>query len=76
MRQLAASLERSSKHPFARPIVEAAAGEHLPLLDATEVREQPGHGLQGQVEDHVHVIGRVQAEAAGLINDLPPMSSG
>ena len=77
MLQLAASLERYSKHPLARPIVEAAAGEHLPLLDATEVREQPGHGLRGQVGGtDVRVIGRVQAEAAGLINDLPPMSSG
>jgi heavy metal translocating P-type ATPase len=75
--QLAASLERYSKHPLATPIVDAAARERLPLLDAVEVREQPGHGLRGLVDGtEVCVIGRIQAESAGFTSDLPPMSSG
>ncbi len=75
--QLTASLERYSKHPLARPIVEAAAVENLPLLDAIEVSEQPGQGLRGQVGGtDVRIIGRIQAEAAGVASDLPPMSSG
>jgi heavy metal translocating P-type ATPase len=75
--QLAASLERYSKHPLARPIVDAAAAEDLPLLDAIEVAEQPGHGLRGRVDGaEVRIIGRVQAEARGLTTDLPPVSSG
>ena len=75
--QLAASLERYSKHPLARPIVDAAAAEHLPLLEAVEVSEQPGHGLRGRVKGtEVRIIGRVQAEAAELATTLPTISSG
>jgi len=46
---LAAGLERYSKHPLARAVLGAAAGEQLPLLDATEVTEPPGEGLCGVV---------------------------
>jgi heavy metal translocating P-type ATPase len=75
--QLAASLERYSKHPLARPIVDAAARERLPLLDALEVSEQPGYGLRGRVDGiEVGIIGRIQAEAAGLGGGLPPISGG
>jgi heavy metal translocating P-type ATPase len=75
--QLAASLERYSKHPLARPIVDAAAAEQLPLLDTIEVREQPGDGMQGDVGGtQVRIIGRIQAEAAGHGSALPPISSG
>jgi len=75
--QLTASLERYSKHPLARPVVEAAATEHLPLLDAVEVSERPGHGLHGRVDGtDVRIVGRIQAEASGLRRELPPISSG
>lgn len=75
--QLAASLERYSKHPLATPIVDAAASDHLPLLHAVEVREQPGHGLRGRIDGtDVRLVGRIQAEAAGLGDALPPTSSG
>jgi heavy metal translocating P-type ATPase len=75
--QLAASLERYSKHPLSRPIVNAAADEHLELLDAIDVTERPGEGLQGQVRGtQVRIIGRTRAEAAGHHDALPPMTSG
>jgi heavy metal translocating P-type ATPase len=75
--QLVANLERYSKHPLAGSIVEAAAHEHLALVDADEVRERPGQGLEGRVERrHVRVTGRRQAEAMGLANLLPPSSTG
>jgi heavy metal translocating P-type ATPase len=75
--QLAASLERYSKHPLAQPILQAAERENLRLLDATEVRERPGQGLEGQVDGHlVRVIGRAQATAAGLETILAPQASG
>ena len=42
------------------------SGEHLALLDASEVRERPGEGLEGEVDGRqVRIIGRRQAEAAG-----------
>jgi heavy metal translocating P-type ATPase len=75
--QLAASLERYSKHPLARAILDAARREHLALLDASEVIERPGEGLQGNVHGRrVRIIGRRQAEAAGQGSALPPPSAG
>ena len=75
--QVAASLERYSKHPLARPILRAAEHAGLALLDATEVRERPGEGLEGTVDgQQVRIIGRRQAEAAGFSSRLPPLASG
>jgi len=75
--QVAASLERYSKHPLAMPLVEAARSAHLALTDATEVRERPGQGLEGQVGGRqVRVIGRRQAETMGYGDRLPPVSTG
>jgi len=75
--QCAGSVERYSKHPLARPILEAAEREHLVLLDASAVRERPGDGLEGDVNGrHVRIVGRRQAEAAGQAHALPPASTG
>jgi heavy metal translocating P-type ATPase len=75
--QSTASLERYSKHPLARPILEAAKREHLAPIDAKEVRERPGEGLEGEVNGRrVRVIGRRQAETMGHGSALPPVSTG
>ena len=75
--QLAASVERYSKHPLAAPILEAARREGLALLDASEVRERPGQGLEGEVNGrHVRIVGRRQAEMAGHGGVLPPVATG
>ena len=75
--RLAASLERYSKHPLARPIVEAAARERAVLTDASDLRESPGLGLEGTVAGAVvRVQGRRQAEAAGFGDLLPPIVAG
>jgi heavy metal translocating P-type ATPase len=75
--RVTASLERYSKHPLAKPILDAARQAHLTLVNATEVRERPGEGLEARVEGlHVRVIGRRQAEAVGLGDALPPISAG
>ena len=75
--QSAASVERYSKHPLARPILEAAARERLVLLDASAVRERPGEGLEGEVDGRqVRIIGRRQAEAVGHATALPAVSTG
>jgi heavy metal translocating P-type ATPase len=75
--QLAASVERYSKHPLAAPILEAAAREHLALLDAAAVREPPGEGLEGEVAARrVRIVGRRQAERAGMGSFLPPPEGG
>lgn len=75
--QLAASLERYSKHPLARPVLLAAERDHLHLRDAAAVRESPGRGLEGCVDGrNVQVVGRRQAEVAGVADELPPVSAG
>jgi heavy metal translocating P-type ATPase len=75
--QLAASVERYSKHPLAKPILEAARRDHVALLDASEVRERPGEGLEGAVDGRrVRIVGRRQAEVAGHDNALPAASTG
>jgi len=75
--QATASLERYSKHPLAKPILEAARQRHLLLVAANQVRERPGEGLEGRVDGRqVRVIGRRQAEAIGHANALPLVSTG
>ncbi len=75
--RLAASLERYSKHPLAKPILDAATRDHAVLADATALREPPGQGLEGVVEGRtVRVLGRRQAEAAGFGAALPPIAAG
>ncbi|MGE0450630.1 MAG: heavy metal translocating P-type ATPase [Vicinamibacterales bacterium] len=75
--QMVASVERYSKHPLAAPILEAAARDRLALLDATQIREHPGEGLEGDVDGHhVRLVGRRYAESAGYGGDLPPTTAG
>jgi heavy metal translocating P-type ATPase len=75
--QLAASVERYSKHPLAAPILEAAKRDNLALLDASAVREHPGEGLEGDVNGrHVRIVGRRQADMAGHGSVLPPVATG
>lgn len=75
--QVVASVERYSKHPLARPILAAAEAAGVALRDATEVREQPGEGLNGTVDgQQVRIIGRRDAERAGFGAALPPIASG
>lgn len=75
--RLAAGLERYSKHPLSRPILDAAKQQHLIVPEPAGVRERPGEGLEGEVNGHhVRIIGRRQAEAAGHGGALPPLSTG
>jgi len=75
--QSAASVERYSKHPLSKPMLDAAGRERSALLDASEVSERPGEGLEGKVDGRqVRIIGRRQAEAAGHGSALPPVSAG
>jgi heavy metal translocating P-type ATPase len=75
--QLAASLERYSKHPLAAPILRAAEVAELPLLEVSELQEPPGMGLVGRVGGrHVQIIGRRQAERLGFTAELAPQAAG
>ncbi|MGA0601811.1 heavy metal translocating P-type ATPase [Caulobacter sp. KR2-114] len=55
--RLAASLERSSEHPIARAIVEAAAARGYALAEATDFDAPAGRGVTGTVEGRRLAIG-------------------
>jgi heavy metal translocating P-type ATPase len=75
--QLAASLERYSKHPLAPPILAEAERQTLALLDAAEVSERPGEGLHGIVGgQRVRITGRGEATRRGFGALLPVDRTG
>lgn len=77
--QLAASVEKYSRHPLAQAIIERARQENVALAAATEVSEKPGQGLTATVEGTlVQITGRKQIEqkSPGLASKLPSATSG
>jgi heavy metal translocating P-type ATPase len=76
---LVASLERYSKHPLSGAIVDAARKGSANLVEATEVSERPGEGLQGMVAGQsVHITNRkaLAARPPQLLEELPPVTGG
>ncbi|MHB1743553.1 MAG: heavy metal translocating P-type ATPase [Acidobacteriaceae bacterium] len=74
--QFAASLERYSKHPLAKAVLDAAKREQIPLIGVGEVSEAPGTGLTGEIDGHAWTLtgrGRVNDEVA---RHLPPTAPG
>ena len=74
--QYVASLERYSKHPLAVAILAAADAEQLPLLEAEDVSEAPGAGLQGHVDRHLIAVtgrGKLSLELSAA---MPPVAPG
>ena len=71
----AASLERYSKHPLARAILDAASRANLPLDPVLKVSESQGEGLLGVVGGHqVWITGR--KKVADLAVPLPEIAAG
>ena len=71
----AASLERYSKHPLARAILDAASRMNLPLEPVLKVSEGQGDGLLGVVGGHqVWITGR--KKVADLKVPLPEIAAG
>lgn len=79
---VAAAAERSSEHPLASAIVEAARVRGLVLRDVARFQAIPGHGVEAEVEgravlvgnakllaDRGIALGRLEAEARGLADD-------
>jgi heavy metal translocating P-type ATPase len=75
--QLAASVERYSRHPLAAPILAAAHAEGLALLQANGIGERPGEGLEAVVEgQQVRIVGRRHVEGLTSGHELPPVGEG
>jgi len=65
--KLVASIERYSKHPLSGAILEKAAEEEVELVDAKQISEPKGQGLQGVIADHEIIItSRKQLAKFGL----------
>jgi len=74
--QVAASLERYSKHPLASAVIAAADKDGLLLLKVEDVSEAPGAGLTGHVARKlVSITARGKLSAENL-SALPPVASG
>lgn len=77
--QRVASLERYSKHPLAHALLAAAEAAHLPLLEALQVSELPGQGLNGNIDNHaIRVTHRkkLQETHPKIYAKLPPIVPG
>jgi heavy metal translocating P-type ATPase len=73
--QLAASLERYSKHPLSAAVIEAAQLENLEEINVEHVSERPGEGLKGLVDGKtVWLTNRKSAGERGVA--LPPVAEG
>ena len=54
---LAAALERSTQHPLAEAIVDAAEAAGVPYLEASEVESVTGRGIRGHAAGHTFALG-------------------
>lgn len=72
--QMAASIERYSRHPLAASILQAARAENLEILEAESVTEKPGQGLSGKILGRKILVSSRKKIAAN--SDLPKFDSG
>jgi heavy metal translocating P-type ATPase len=62
-----ASMERYSKHPLASAILEKAAEEEISLINANQISEPKGEGLQATFDGHhLLITSRKQLKKLGL----------
>ncbi len=75
---LVASLERYSKHPLARAVLESAATAGMSLQEVTEISEPPGQGMRGTVGGHsVRIMSRGALTNTSIQGtDLMPAHAG
>ena len=64
---LVAALERSTQHPLAEAIVDAAEAAGAPYLEASEVESVTGRGIRGHVAGHTVALGNeAMMQALGI----------
>lgn len=77
--ELAASMERYSKHPLSAAILEAAKLEKLVLAEASQISEKPGEGLRGEIHGHQITItsrSHLNKEGRKDLTDQLPQAGG
>jgi heavy metal translocating P-type ATPase len=76
---LVASVERYSKHPLSKAIIKKASEKNLQLVEATQVNEPPGQGIQALVSGReLQITSRSKLAKMNFkeLNLLPPVSGG
>ena len=70
--RMTAGAEAGSEHPLARPVIEAAANEGLPVMDLpTHTDPVPGQGIITTLDGHRVIVGNLALiEAEGIATDL------
>lgn len=63
--RLAATVEQLSPHVLAAALVRQARDRGLPLVEPTEVTEEPGRGVRGRVDGRVVRVGQLSGELPG-----------
>ncbi len=75
--KLVASMERYSKHPLASAILEEAKNENISLIDAKQISEPKGEGMQGIFDGKKIVItSRKNLKKFGLEKEEPSLPQG
>ncbi|MGL5799530.1 MAG: HAD-IC family P-type ATPase, partial [Plesiomonas sp.] len=65
---LAAALDAHSTHPLARAVLNAASAQQVPVMQAQNIQELTGLGVQGSVDGQRYLLGsRRLAERTGVL---------
>lgn len=73
---LSASVEKYSKHPLASAVIAAAEEKGLSLVDANNVEERPGAGMQAEVGGISILITGRNNLSEEMLKELPPLTGG
>jgi heavy metal translocating P-type ATPase len=76
---LVASLERYSKHPLAKALLDAADQAGVTLMNAATISERPGEGLSGWIDGRMVQItsrSKLVAQQPDAANRLPSVRGG
>ena len=74
--RLAASAERPSSHPLAKALFDAAALEHVALVNPTDFLNIPGSGVHATVDGEPLVVGSAEfLVEAGIPADTSPLDA-
>lgn len=74
--QMAASLERYSRHPLAEAIIKAAKSANVELVEVENIAEEPGQGLVGNVLGQKILVTHRRKLEGKFEADLPPLEHG
>jgi Cu+-exporting ATPase len=67
--KIAVSLEQFSNHPLAKAVLEKSETENIKPLETSEIREIPGEGIEGVINNSKYFLGKI-IEPINEIKDI------